>query len=176
MTTADADWETRASELWGAPDRSDEDDFVSRLDALVAELPPGSPIGLFERGAAFDSTGHPERAVPLYRAALAAGLVGERRRRAVIQMASSLRNLGDPQEALTRLTAEAGATSDDLDGAVATFLALTLVDLGREREAVAVALTALSTYLPRYNRSVARYAQQLTDGLPSSPPEAQKRC
>lgn len=91
-------------------------------------------------------------------------------------MASSLRNLGDPQEALTRLTAEAGATSDDLDGAVATFLALTLVDLGREREAVAVALTALSTYLPRYNRSVARYAQQLTDGLPSSPPEAQKRC
>ena len=35
------------------------------------------------------------------------------------------------------------------------------IDLGREREAVAVALTALSTYLPRYNRSVARYAQEL---------------
>jgi Tetratrico peptide repeat len=35
------------------------------------------------------------------------------------------------------------------------------IDLGREREAVAVALTARSTYLPRYNRSVARYAQEL---------------
>jgi len=99
--------------------------------------------------------------VPLYRAALDAGLVGERRRRAVIQLASSLRNLGNPQQALTLLTAEADVTSDDLDGAVATFLALALVDLGREREAVAVALTALSKYLPRYNRSVARYAQHL---------------
>ena len=37
---------------------------------------------------------------------------------------------------------------------------------GREREAVAVALTALSKYLPRYKRSVARYAQELTDKLP----------
>jgi hypothetical protein len=64
---------------------------------------------------------------------------------------------------LTLLTAETEAASDDLDGAVATFLTLTLVDLGRDREAIAVALTALSKYLPRYNRSVARYAQELTD-------------
>jgi hypothetical protein len=99
-------------------------------------------------------------------AALVAGLAGERRRRAVIQMASSLRNLGNPQEAFTLLTAEAEAASDDLDGAVATFLALALVDLGREREAVAVALTALAKHLPRYNQSVARYAQQLTGKIP----------
>ena len=166
MSVAAADWEKQVSELWAGMDSYSEDDFLRRVDALVAELSPGSAIGLFERGAAFDSTGHPDRAVPLYAAALDAGLVGERRRRAVIQMASSLRNLGQPQDALTLLTAEADATSDDLDGAVATFLALALADLGREREAVAVALTALSTYLPRYNRSVARYAQQLTDKIP----------
>jgi hypothetical protein len=41
------------------------------------------------------------------------------------------------------------------------FLALALVDVGREREAVSVALTALSEYLPRYNRSLARYARAL---------------
>lgn len=166
MTVAGADWEKRVSELWTEMGRYDDDEFVGRVDGLVAELPAGSAIGLFERGAALDSTGHPDRAVPLYAAALDAGLVGERRRRAVIQMASSLRNLGNPQDALTLLTAEADATTDDLDGAVATFLALALVDLGREREAVAVALTALSKYLPRYNRSVARYAQQLTDKVP----------
>ncbi|MGH2410254.1 MAG: tetratricopeptide repeat protein, partial [Chloroflexota bacterium] len=131
MTVASANWEKRISELWTEIDRYDEDEFVGRIDTLVAELPPGSAIGLFERGAAFDSTGHPDRAVPLYRAALDAGLVGERRRRAVIQMASSLRNLGNPQEALTLLNAEAGTASDDLDGAVATFMALALVDLGR---------------------------------------------
>ncbi len=166
MTVAGADWEKRVSELWTEIDSYDEDEFVGRIDSLAAELPPGSAIGLFERGAACDSTGHPDRAVPLYAAALEAGLVGERRRRAVIQMASSLRNLGNPQEALTLLTAEVDAASDDLDGAVATFQALALADLGREREAVAVALMALSKYLPRYNRSVARYAQQLTNNVP----------
>jgi tetratricopeptide (TPR) repeat protein len=155
------DWELRIAQLWSDIDRYEEDDFVGRIEALVDELPAGSTIGLFERGAAFDSTGHPDRAVPLYAAALEAGLEGERRRRAVIQMASSLRNLGKPEEALALLTAEADAASDDLDGAVATFRALVLVDLGREREAVAVALKALSTYLPRYNRSVARYAEAL---------------
>lgn len=166
MTVAGAKWEKRVSELWAELDSYDEDEFVDRIAVLADELPAGSGIGLFERGAAFDSTGHPDRAVPLYAAALDAGLGGERRRRAVIQMASSLRNLGNPQDAFNLLTAETEAASDDLDGAVATFLALTLVDLGREREAVAVALTALSKYLPRYNRSVARYAQELTDNIP----------
>src|ERR1035438_1426053 len=90
----------------------------------------------------------------------------QRCRRAVIQMASSLRNLGNAREAVTLLTAKAGARSDDLDGAVATFLALALADVGREREALAVALTALSKYLPRYNRSVARYARALTEQPP----------
>jgi len=76
-------------------------------------------------------------------------------------MASSLRNLGSSERAVALLTAELDAESDALDGALRAFLALVLVDEGREREAVAVALTALSEYLPRYNRSVARYAQEL---------------
>jgi hypothetical protein len=60
------------------------------------------------------------------------------------------------------LNAELHAAHDDLDGAVRAFLALALADLGREREAVAISLTALSHYLPRYNRSLARYAAELT--------------
>jgi tetratricopeptide (TPR) repeat protein len=161
MMEADASWEQRIAELWKAMDDFEDDDFRARLDVLVAELPPGSAIGLFERGAAQDSTGHPDLAVPLYEGALRAGLAGARRRRAVIQMASSLRNLGDASRAAGLLRAELQAASDELDGAVRAFLALALVDLGREREAVAVSLTALSHYLPRYNRSLARYAQAL---------------
>lgn len=76
-------------------------------------------------------------------------------------MASSLRNLGKPAEAANLLFAELQAPSDELDGAVRAFLALALVDLGREREAVALSLTALSRYLPRYNRSLARYASEI---------------
>jgi hypothetical protein len=39
----------------------------------------------FERASAFDSTGHSDRAVPLYRRALERGLDGRRRRQAVIE-------------------------------------------------------------------------------------------
>ena len=167
MKDEDSKWESRVATLWAELDRSDESDFRARMEALIGELPPGSGIGLFERAAAFDSTGHPDQAVPLYEEALEAGLDGERRRRAVIQMASSIRNLGAPETAVRLLSAEAERTSDALDGAVATFLALALADLGREREAVAVALKAISRYLPRYNRSVERYAAALTEGSDS---------
>ena len=70
MSTTDAAWEARVAQLWSALDEYEPEEFVARLDGLVAELPPESAIGLFERGAAQDSTGHPDLAVPLYRAAL----------------------------------------------------------------------------------------------------------
>jgi tetratricopeptide (TPR) repeat protein len=161
MSSTEDDWEKRIAQVWADSDRLDEADLRKRIDALVADLPSPGAIGLFERAAAFDSTGHPDKAVPLYADALEAGLTGERRRRAVIQMASSLRNLGNAEEAVNLLTAERDATSDALDGAVSTFLALALVDVGREREAVSVAVKALAAYLPRYNRSAARYAEEL---------------
>ncbi len=133
------------------------------MEELVAELPADSPTGLFERAASLDSTGHSDLAVPLYQKALERGLEGERRRRAVIQMASSLRNLGRPSESVALLTAERERQSDHLDDAVSAFLALALVDTGREREAVSLALTALSRHLPRYQRSLKNYARLLVD-------------
>ena len=161
MNTIDSTWEQRVADLWSAIDKYEPDVFVAQMDALALELPSHSAVGLFERGSAQDSTGHPDLAVPLYRAALNAGLTGPRRRRATIQLASSMRNLGNAQEAANLLAAEAHATSDELDGAVHAFLALALADLGREREALAVSLAALSRYLPRYNRSLARYASEI---------------
>ena len=158
MDNTDPYWEQRLSILWGALDRHEPQIFVQQIELLVRELALGSAVASFERASAQDSTGHPEAAVPLYRAALEAGLSGLRRRRATIQLASSLRNLGNAAEAADLLFAELRAPSDELDGAVRAFLALALVDLGREREAVALSLEALSGYLPRYNKSLARYA------------------
>jgi tetratricopeptide (TPR) repeat protein len=163
MNAPEEAWEKRLASWWASLDDRTPEDFVHGLDTLVAELPPGSAVGLFERAAAQDSTGHSDLAIPLYRAALRSGLVGLRRRRATIQLASSLRNLGSVEEAVDLLTAELDAPGDELDGAVRAFLALALADAGREREAVAIALTALSRYLPRYNRSLARYAQALAE-------------
>ena len=129
-----------------------------------AALPAGSAIALFELASASDSPGHPHKAAPLYRQALAAGLTGVRRRRAAIQLASTLRNLGHADESVALLTAERAAGSDELDDAVDGFLALALVDTGREREAAALALGALARHLPRYNRSLSNYAKALAAG------------
>jgi hypothetical protein len=73
-----------------------------------------------------------------------------------------MRNIGKAQEAVALLSAELETEPDELSGAVRAVLALCLVNVGREREAVGVALTALSEYLPRYNRSMANYARELT--------------
>ena len=42
-------------------------------------------------------------------------------------------------------------------------LALALVDVGREREAVSLALEALAPHLPLYQRSLANYSKSLLD-------------
>lgn len=166
----DADWERRLAELWHTLDDQPGSSFIAAMEQLTAELPYGHPVALFELGAAFDSTGSPEKAVEYYQAALRSGLSGTRRRRLNVQLASSLRNLGQAQQAVDILRKELAQPADELDQAVAAFLALALADLGREREALAISLGALSTYLPRYNRSVQRYAVKLGTVDPSPAP------
>ncbi|MDL5155036.1 tetratricopeptide repeat protein [Actinomycetospora termitidis] len=129
------------------------------LDELVAHLPAGESA--FERAGVRDSTGLTAEAVPLYREALAAGLDPYRHRRAVIQLASSLRALGRPDEAVALLEPEL-AVRGELDDAVRAFLALAYADTGRALDGVALALTALADHLPRYQRSVRNYARLLT--------------
>ena len=163
VTAINLHWEQQVADLWASIDDHSEEAFLARMEVLAAELPADSPVAAFERAASLDSTGHSDLAVPLYRMALARGLSGQRRRRAVIQMASSLRNLGKAPESVALLTAERDAESDDLDDAVSAFLALALVDTGREREAVALALTALSRHMTRYQRSLANYAKLIAD-------------
>ena len=157
------EWERRVADAWASIDEHDEAEFRALIEKLAAELPADSGIAAFERACAFDSTGHPDRAVPLYRQALETGLTGERRRRAVIQLASSLRNLGQSEESVRLLTAERETGSDQLDDAVKAVLALALTDVGREREAVSIAVGALARHLPRYQRSMANYARLLVE-------------
>jgi hypothetical protein len=164
MSELPTDWEERVATTWAALDDYEPQDFLAKIDALASERPDGDPIAAFERACSFDSTGFSDKAVPLYRAALSSGLAGLRRRRATIQLASSLRNLGQAHESVKLLRAEQAVTSDALDDAVAATLALALADTGREREAVGVAVGALAKHLPRYNRSMANYARELREG------------
>jgi tetratricopeptide (TPR) repeat protein len=155
------DWEDKVARAWSSFGEYDESGFITLIDRLTAELPLDDPRGAFERASALDATGREQEAVPLYRWALDRGLPPGRRRRAVIQLASSLRNIGEPAEAAALLTAELAAESTELDDAVRAFLALALADTGQEREALSVALAALAPHLHDYQRAVDSYARQL---------------
>jgi hypothetical protein len=160
------DWEQRITATWAAFEDYPEEraaDFRAVIDALVAELPADSPLGPFERACAWDSTGHSDKAVPLYREALELGLTGYKGRRAKIQLSSSLRNTGLAEEGVKLLTPELDGPSDELDDAVRATLALCLSTLGRDREGLSLVLGALAPHLPRYQRSMANYARALVE-------------
>ena len=153
----DQDWEDRVAALWDrfddyAETEEDEARFRADVDALVAELPEGSPHGPFEQACAWDSTGHSDRAVPLYREALENGLAD-----------ASPYKARRTKEGVALLTPELVAPSDELDDPVRACLALCLSSLGRDREALALALGALAPHLPRYQRSMANYARLLVE-------------
>ena len=96
----DEAWEQRLADAWAAIDQYEgrEDEFRALIHEVTAELPEGDPVASYERGGSWDSTGHPHEAIELYRAAMRDGLDGARRRQCSVQLASSLRNLGEAEE------------------------------------------------------------------------------
>jgi tetratricopeptide (TPR) repeat protein len=159
------EWQRRVDAVWDAASELGDDVVIERIDALAAELPPDDPRGPFEAGGARDSAGLEEEAEPRYRRALELGLSGRARIEVHIQLASTVRNLGRPGEALElldRVRAEAG----DLADAVDAFRALALASAGRADAAASVALVALAPHLAQYRRAVDAYAREL---VPPSP-------
>lgn len=158
------DWHERVAAVWADADRLGDAELVRSIDELAAERPDDA-AALLEQGGARDSTGDEAGAEHFYRAALGAGLADSERAQCVIQLASTVRNLGRPEESLELLRTEfEGRPADDAyaDAAVA-FAALALVDLRRPVEAVAALLHTLTPHLPRYHRSVPAYADALLD-------------
>ena len=125
---------------------------------------PDEALAVFEIAGELDEAGREAEAIPRYREALEAGLVDPERSRAIVQLASSLRNVGELDEALTLL--DAAVLDAGLAASVAAFRALVLHDLGRHDEALATALGALAPTLPAYRISVAAYADELERAAP----------
>jgi cyanophycin synthetase len=118
----------------------------------------------YELGGEHDSAGRETEAIPHYERALELGLPDELVPRCLLQLASSLRNAGRPEDAL--------ATFDDAisrypdDAALPLFRAFLLADLGREREALVSVLHLARTRIDapeihRYARSLENYTRDL---------------
>lgn len=158
------DWQQRIDAAWDAADGSNEDATVATILRLAAERPADDPLALYESAGAYDYAGREAEAEPLYRRALEAGLTEPERSRATIQLASTLRNLDRPQEAVELLRdLLADRPGDELAADAHAFAALALFDLGLPAEALREALTALAPRLSRYGRAVAAYAAELDD-------------
>ena len=158
-------WDERIDEVWDdATGEEVGDDTIARIDALATERGPDDARTEFERGGARDSAGRPAEAVVLYRRALALGLDEEHRPQCVIQMASSLRNLGEYDDALAVIRAEEELSADGpYRDAIACVHALILASAGRPAQGLSVALLALVPHLPRYHRSMTAYAREIAD-------------
>jgi tetratricopeptide (TPR) repeat protein len=156
------DWQQRIASIWAGASEMAELDVVAAIDELVAERPADDASALFEAASARDYAGLELEAEPLYRAAIENGLDDAVHPRAVIQLASTLRNLGKVSESVRMLEELLHVhPADEWTGPAAAFLALGLASRGDDRDAASVALAALADYLPVYSASVRSYAIEL---------------
>lgn len=158
-------WEERVAAVWDEADGTETgDEVIARIDALASERGPDDARAVFEQAGARDSAGREGEAVVLYRRALELGLDEEHRPQAVIQLASSLRNVGELDEALALIAAEREAHPDSpYRDAMAAVHALILASAGSLAKGLSVALLALVPHLPRYHRSMTAYAREIAD-------------
>ncbi|WIB14053.1 tetratricopeptide repeat protein [Curtobacterium sp. MCPF17_052] len=157
------EWQQHVDALWADTDVDGEQRIVRMRE--LADAAPHPALGAFELGGAYDSGGHEVEADVEYSRAITEGLGTVdpvRAARMVIQHASTLRNLGRVEDAITMLRAAPAHPS--IGDAPAVFLALALHSAGRSDEALRLAIETIEPTLPRYNRSVRAYAAALTEG------------
>ncbi len=151
-------WQTAIDGFWNQVDGKTEGELQSELGALLtAQVPTAN--ALFERASLHDYLGEEATAVGLYQQAMASGLEGPKRSEAMIQLGSSLRNIGHAHQAVQLL--KQIELEDPLYLDAQGFLALALLDAGHPESAVASALRALAPAMKIYSRPVQRYAQEL---------------
>ena len=92
-------WEDRIAAFWRDADDKRPEAMWAGLEPLLRERPDGDAAAAFERASLHDMLGEEHSAIPHYRAAIAAGLDAERQGYATIQLASTLRNVGELDEA-----------------------------------------------------------------------------
>ena len=137
------------------------DEAIALLEVVVAAA-PDDPVALYHLGSAHDSAAHEAEAVEPYRRALAGGLDPEMALAARIQLASTLRNVGETRESVEIL--EAAVAEHPQHRAARMFLSLALVSDGRPLDAVQILLDLLLTN-PGPPEHYARSLRNYTDDL-----------
>ena len=125
---------------------------------------PNDAVNLFQQASEHDAAGREAEAVPLYEGALALGLPDPLAAQALVQLGSSLRNVGRAAHAVAVLDGARGRFPDD--AAVRIFRALALESAGRCRDAVVELLRLVGERVDtdetrRYARAIRFYTEDL---------------
>jgi tetratricopeptide (TPR) repeat protein len=123
---------------------------------------PDSALIAFEMGGAYDFAGREAEAVPHYRRAIALGLPEELIPRVMLQLGSTLRNLGEVTDAVTLLS-DASQKYPNNRG-LRVFLALALHSSGQSQRAIVTLLDTLlldPDELDGYARAIGEYTDLL---------------
>jgi len=124
------------------------------------------PRVIYEYASVLDYLGKEIEAIPLYKRSLEKGLEGVRKDMCLIQLASSLRVVGELKESHTILDEVYRRTKDP---ASLLFLALTLKDLGMENKASCMLASYIlgegKGLIPNYERALKQYYRDICGEL-----------
>jgi Flp pilus assembly protein TadD len=161
VPTADLDARIAEGEALSRAGR--EAEAIASFQRLVEEFPE-EPRAHFGLAGAYDYAGREAEAVAPYRRAMELGLGGDDVPRWYVQLGSTLRNVGESEEA-GRLLTEGKERFPD-DAAIRVFLALALHSAGRDRAALVTLFDLLlanreAVDLRGYERAIGEYADEL---------------
>jgi tetratricopeptide (TPR) repeat protein len=154
-----SEWETRVANFWASADDSKVVASLATMKTLVDELDPQDPNGLYEWASVHDFLGLESQAIDNYKDALANGLEGVKREKAIIQLASSLRIVGKSSEAIELL--QSTEFSPATKAASKVFLALAHFSANNAGKAVQLLIDELYPADGLYARSIKFYADEL---------------
>lgn len=121
--------------------RQDELESSQELLLELLEEYPDDPLVLFEVGGSYDVMGWEDQAIPYYQQAIDAGLTGDALQECLICLGSSLRVVGEHEEAVEVLEEAVEEFPDNHSGRV--FLALAYYSNGDYEAAVRTLLALL---------------------------------
>jgi tetratricopeptide (TPR) repeat protein len=134
---------------------------IDYFKTLADEVPDNALVE-FELGGAYDFAGFETEAIPHYRRAIELGLPDDLLPRVYIQLGSSLRNVGEFDEALQLLTE--GCAKFPEHRALKVFLALAQHSARKPQQALVTLLDAMLTdadKLDGYQRAIGYYTDEL---------------
>ncbi len=167
MSDPRAEFDTEVARSWALNREGRSEEALAILQTLVSRH-PDDPRAHFEYAGALDYLGREADAVAPYRRAQTLGLSGDDLPRLYVQLGSTLRNVGELEEA-ERFLREGRERFPDHVG-IQAFHALALSSAGRDREAVVILLDLINANADRidldgYDRALRAYTDDLRAGL-----------